>query len=316
MKIQLRQLKFLCGGLAILISAGANASELLISNFFGNSIVRFDPTTNTTLGSYTGGSLNGALGMKVGPDGLLYVCSEGNNSIQRFNMTTHAYVDTIISGSNLNGPTGVTFDSSNNILVGNYNNDTVTKYNSAGTFISTFVTSGSGGINGPDIGITVGPDGKLYVPSYDSNAIQRYNASTGAFIDTFVPAGVGGMSQPRTILFRDNKVWVTSDNGNKVLRYGLDGSFIDTFVTAGSGGLFGATGMAFGEDGFLYVASSRNNKILKYSLTNGSFAGTALSTGLNGPVSILMVPEPTTMMGIGLGITALALKRRKQKITK
>jgi DNA-binding beta-propeller fold protein YncE len=156
----------------------------------------------------------------------------------------------------------------------------------------------------------------LYVPSYDSNAIQRYNASTGAFIDTFVPAGVGGMSQPRTILFRDNKVWVTSDNGNKVLRYGLDGSFIDTFVTAGSGGLFGATGMAFGEDGLLYVASSRNNRILKYSMIDGSFAGTALSTGLNGPTHIMMVPEPTTMIGIGLGIAALAIKRRKRTTTK
>jgi len=317
MKIQFRQFKFLCGGLAILISAGANASELLISNFFGNSIVRYDPATGTTLGSYTGGSLNGALGMNVGPNGLLYVCSEGNNSIQRFNMTTHAYVDTIVSGSNLNGPTGLVFDHNGNMLVGNYNGDTVTKYSPSGLFLSTLVTAGSGGINGPDIGITIGPDGKLYVPSFDSNAIQRYDASTGAYIDTFIPSGgAGGMSQPRTILFRDNKVWVTSDNGNKVLRYGLDGSFIDTFVSAGSGGLFGATGMAFGDDGLLYVASSRNNKILKYSLTNGSFVGTALSTGLNGPVSILMVPEPTTMMGIGLGIAALAIKRRKQTITK
>ena len=316
MKIQFRQFKFLCGGLAILVSAGANASELLISNFFSNTIVRFDPATNTNLGSYSGGNLRGALGMNVGADGLLYVCSEANNSIQRFNMTTHAYVDTFISGANLNGPTGITFDSSNNILVGNYNNDTVTKYNSAGTFISTFVTSGSGGINGPDIGITIGPDGKLYVPSYDSNAIQRYNASTGAFIDTFVPAGVGGMSQPRTILFRDNKVWVTSDNGNKVLRYGLDGSFIDTFVTAGSGGLSGATGMTFGDDGLLYVASSRNNRILKYSMTDGSFVGTELSTGLNGPTHIMMVPEPTTIMGMGLGLAALAFKRRKRTTTK
>lgn len=311
MQFQFRQIKVLCGGLAILLSAGANASELLISSFFGNSIVRYNTDTGLNVGSYTGGSLSGALGMKVGPDGMLYVCSEANNSIQRFNMTTHAYVDTIISGSNLNGPTGITFDSSNNILVGNYNGDTVTKYSSTGSFISTLVTAGSGGINGPDVGITVGPDGKLYVPSFDSNAIQRYNATTGAFLDTFIPAGgAGAMSQPRTILFRDNKVWVTSDNGNKVLRYGLDGSFIDTFVTAGSGGLSGASGMAFGHDGLLYVSSWRNNRILKYSLTDGSFAGTAISTGLNGPTFITMVPEPTTIVGIGIGIAALAGKRR------
>ncbi len=313
MKIQLRHFKFLCGGLAVLLSAGANASELLVSSFFSNAITRYDTTTSSVVGTYTGGTVSGALGMRVGPDGLLYVCSETNNSIQRFNTVTHAYVDTIISGANLNGPTGITFDASNNILVGNFNGDTVTKYSPTGTFISTFVTAGSGGINGPDVGITIGPDGKLYVPSFDSNSVLRYNASTGAFIDTFIPAGGAGlMSQPRTILFRDNKVWITSDNGNKVLRYGLDGTFIDTFVTAGSGGLSGASGMVFGDDGLLYISSWRNNRIIKYSMTDGSFAGNAITSGLSGPTYIMMVPEPTTILGIGVGLAAIALKRRKR----
>ncbi len=313
MRFQFRHFRFLCGGLAALVSAGANASELLVTSFFSNTIVRYDTISGTTIGSYTGGTVSGALGLNVGPDGLLYVCSEGNNSIQRFNMSTHAYVDTFISGSNLNSPTGITFDASHNVLVGNFNSSTVTKYSSSGTFLNTLVTAGSGGIDGPDVGITLGPDGKLYVPSFNSGAVIRYNASTGAFLDTFIPAGgAGAMSQPRTILFRDSKVWVTSDNGNKVLRYGLDGTFIDTFVTAGLGGLSGASGMAFGDDGMLYVSSWRNNRILKYSLTDGSFAGTAISTGLNGPTAILMVPEPSTVMGIGLGLAAIIKLRRKR----
>ena len=309
--------RFLLGGFAIILAAGAHASELLVSSFFSNSIVRYDLSSGTTIGSYTGGTVSGALGMKVGPDGLLYVCSEGNNTIQRFNMTTHAYVDTLISGSNLNGPTGLTFDASNNILVGNFAGSTVTKYSSAGTFLSTLVSAGSGGLNGPDVGITVGPDGKLYVPSFDSNAVLRYSASTGAFLDTFIPAGgAGAMSQPRTILFKDSKVWVTSDNGNKVLRYGLDGTFIDTFVTSGLGGLNGASGMVFGDDGNLYVSSWRNNRVLKYSMTDGSFVGTAISTGLNGPTYITLVPEPSTIMGIGMGIAAMTKIRRKRSKTK
>jgi DNA-binding beta-propeller fold protein YncE len=311
MQFQSKQLKVLWGGLAVILSAGASASELLVSSFFSNAITRVDLATGSTIGSYSGGSLNGTLGMKVGPDGLLYVCSEANNSIQRFNMISHSYVDTIISGANLNGPTGITFDSANNIIVGNFNSSTVTRYSSAGTFLNTLVSAGSGGINGPDVGITIGPDGKLYVPSFNSNAVLRYNASTGAFLDAFIPAGgLGAMSQPRTILFRDSKVWVTSDNGNKVLRYGLDGTFIDTFVTSGSGGLSGASGMVFGDDGLLYVSSWRNNKVLKYSLTDGSFAGTAVSTGLSGPTYITLVPEPTTIVGIGIGIAALSVKRR------
>ena len=309
--------RYLLGGFAIILAAGAHASELLVSSFFSNTIVRYDLSSGTTIGSYSGGTVSGALGMKVGPDGLLYVCSEGNNSIQRFNMTTHAYVDTLISGTGLNSPTGITFDAANNILVGNFNSSTVTKYNAAGTFLSTLVTAGSGGINGPDVGITVGPDGKLYVPSFNSNAVLRYDANTGAFLDTFIPAGgAGAMSQPRTILFKDSKVWVTSDNGNKVLRYGLDGTFIDTFVSSGLGGLSGASGMVFGDDGNLYVSSWRNNRVLKYSMTDGSFVGTAISTGLNGPTYIALVPEPSTIVGIGMGIAAMTKIRRKRSKTK
>lgn len=293
-------------------AVSANATELLVSNYFGNNVARFDTATGSYLGSLTGGSISGPLASRVGPDGLLYLCSETNQSVLRYNLSTHSYVDTIISGTGLANPTGVTFDSGNNILIANFNSSTVTKYSPTGGFLGTLVTSGSGGMSGPDIGTVIGPDGKLYVPGFNSNAVYRYNAATGAFLDTFIAAGgPGAMSQPRTILFRDNKVWVTSDNGNKVLRYGLDGTFIDTFVTSGLGGLSGASGMVFGDDGLLYVSSWRNNRILRYNLANGAFVDTFATTNLNGPVSLTTVPEPASLIGAGIGIAGLMLSRRR-----
>jgi streptogramin lyase len=297
---------------ALLTTAGAvPATELLVSNYIGDSVARFDLNGGGFLGNFSGGSLDGTLATRVGPNGMLYVCSELNNSIQRFSLTTHTYQDTIASGVGLNGPTGLAFDSNGNMLVGNFNNSTVTKFSPGGTLTGTLVASGANGLNGPDIGITIGPDGKLYVPSFNNNAILMFDPTNGGFLGTFANAATG-LTQPRTILFRDNKIWVTSDNGNKVLRYNPDGTLFDTFVTAGSGGLSGASGMAFGEDGFLYVSSWRNNQVLKYSMNDGSFAGVfASGANLNGPVSLTVVPEPASIAVCLAGLTGMILRRRK-----
>src|SRR5262249_14395630 len=162
----------------------SQASELIASNYFGINLVRFDTATGQNLGAYSGGTLSGPLGMRIGPGGLLYVCSETNNTVQRFSLSTHAYVDTTVTDLSLRHPAGVASDSSNNIQIANFVNSTITKYSPSGTFLSTLVASGSGGLNGPDVGSVIGPDGKLYVPSFNSNAVLRYDATTGAFLDT------------------------------------------------------------------------------------------------------------------------------------
>lgn len=309
--MRLNQLRVLSTTLGLVFVCSASAVELIVSNYFGDSVGKYSLATGAFLGNLTGGSIDGPLQTRVGADGLLYVTSELNNSVQRFSLSTNAFVDTFASGTGLNAPTAITFDGSGNALVANFNDSTIAKFNPSGVFQGHLVPSGSGGLSGPDTGTVVGPDGSLYVPSFNNNSIFRYNATTGAFLGVFANSA-SGLTQPRTILFRDGKVWVTSDNGNKVLRYNTDGTLFDTFVTAGSGSLFGATGMVFGEDGFLYVASSRNNRILKYSMADGSFAGIFASGGsLNGPVALTVVPEPATMVAFGMGIVAFFRRWRK-----
>ena len=54
----------------------------------------------------------------------------------------------------------------------------------------------------------------------------------------------------------DGNLYVASQGSNEVLRYnGITGTFIDDFVTAGLGGLTWPTGLIFGPDENLYVAS-------------------------------------------------------------
>ncbi len=92
------------------------ATELIVSSYFGKSVNRHDSSGNF-LGSYTGGTQSGTLGMTVGPGNLVYVASEINNQILRYNATTHAFVDVFVNGTGLNSPTAITFDGSGNVLV-------------------------------------------------------------------------------------------------------------------------------------------------------------------------------------------------------
>jgi DNA-binding beta-propeller fold protein YncE len=142
----------------------------------------------------------------------------------------------------------------------------------------TFVTAGSGGLSSP-YGITLGPDGNVYVAS-NGGEVLRYNGTTGAFLSTFVSQGSGGLafSTYAGLAFGpDGNLYVASGSTNQVLEYnGTTGAFIQAFVTAGSGGLSDPSGVTFGPDGNLYVSSRNSNAVLRYQGPSGSTPGAPL----------------------------------------
>lgn len=286
----------------------ASGPELWVGSYFGDTIQRYDLATGNAIGTVGTGKLDGTLGMSLGSDGAVYVCSELTGSVEKFDQSG-TWESRFLNASS---PTGIAFDKLGNAFVSQFDLDSVAKFSPSGTNLGTFVSPGSGGLDGPDLGITFGPDGEFYVPSFYGGDVMKYDHATGAFLGKFIPAGSGGLTQPRQMLWRDGKVYVSSDNGSKVLRYdGTTGAFIDTFVAAGSGGLNGATGLAFSGDS-LYVTSWKNNRVLRYDASTGAFQGAFVVSGLNGPVSLLVVPEPNTLLVSVLGCGWFA-KRRLMK---
>lgn len=176
------------------IIATAQAAEMLVCGFSSNKVYRYNMSGGLIGTLDAAGNLSGPLCARMGPDGKIYVASEGNNRIVRFSASTGAYLDDFINDAGLDSPTGITWDGAGNAYVASFNGSKVRKYNSSGGFVSDFVTAGSGGLSGADNGISFGPDGNLYVPSYNNNRVLKYNGTTGALISTFI----GSIGRPRT----------------------------------------------------------------------------------------------------------------------
>ncbi|MDX2270534.1 MAG: NHL repeat-containing protein [Cyanobacteriota bacterium] len=261
------------GGLSsLLVSCGESSSSappldappisrLLVGNTRGNNVVQFDPTTGVYLGEWIAPETAGLFSpdtLLLGPDG------NGDN-----------IADLYIASGNLPGTTATLGASA----VLRFDGET-------GAFIDTFVgddpttaVDETGGLIRP-YGMAFGPDGLLYVSSFLSDEILRYDSLTGQFIDVFAVGNQqpGGLNGPNGLLFdSEDNLYVTTQgsvavDGEADFSLGLPSQLLKfDIVTATSEvlaspdpspesfGFVSLLGLAFGPDGLLYVSDFAND---------------------------------------------------------
>lgn len=188
-----------CGGSTLNgpsgIAFGPNR-YLYVADKNNNRVVAYDGQTGTCVGNYaSGSSLNQPNGLVFGPEGYLYVANMGGGTVARFAPGGGTVADTVNVGT---APAGITISPLNDNL---YVTDQVaagqvyaiTRSTFQSSTPTVFVASPAGGLVNPE-GLTFGPGGNLYVASFGSNQVLRFNGSTGALLSTFidnVPAGLG-----------------------------------------------------------------------------------------------------------------------------
>ncbi|MGK7905396.1 MAG: hypothetical protein AB4352_29120 [Hormoscilla sp.] len=279
-------------------------SFLLVNSFETNEVLRYDARTGEFIDLFvSAGSegLDGPDGLTLGPDGNLYLATNGND-VRRYDGRTGAFLDVFASGGGLDDPDGIAFGPDGNLYVTSDGTEAVLRYDgTTGFLIDEFVSAGSGGLESPQ-GLTFGPDGHLYVSSEGTDQVLRYNGTTGAFLNVFTSGG--GLDRPnRGLTFGpDGHLYVSSSGTDSVLRYdGTAGFFIDEFVSAGSGGLDDIRDINFGPDDNLYVTSNNTEEVLRYDGTTGAFLDVfATGGGLDSPNHLVFVddlppPPPPTL---------------------
>jgi DNA-binding beta-propeller fold protein YncE len=199
-------------------------NELLVASWIGVSrIARHDATTGAFLGILADSTtmLDHPVDMRVGPDSLLWVSSQANGRINRYDpITGAAQAPFIAAEAHLSNPSGFAFspDGTRFFVTDRFDGE-VLEYNVAtGAYVRTVVdfTGAAFGIEwGPDqmlyvasgglrrvnpnapftatqvaaspfaIGVELGPDGHVYFADYSTHDLRSFNPATGMDLGVF-----------------------------------------------------------------------------------------------------------------------------------
>ena len=149
----------------------------------------------------------------------------------------------------------------------------------------------NGPLDGP-AGVLFGEDGDLYVGSFNTNQVLRYDGSTGAYLGVFVSGLSGGLFGPDAGMAwgPDGHLYVPSFFNHRVLKYDQKtGASLGTFIPSGLGGLNNPRTIVFRSDGTVLVSAQGTNQVLHYA-ADGSFLGPFLSPKFNNVTGLAVSP--------------------------
>lgn len=179
------------------------------------------------------------------------------------------------------------------VIVSSDFNDSVQMYDLNGNSLGALVPTGFGGLDSPQ-GLSVGPDGNVYVSSAQTNQVLRYSPA-GTFLGQFNQGG--GLGLPWFNRWGpDGKFYVSSAGTSQVLCYNANGSF--SHVAASGHGLFRPDGFSFDNAGNILVSDffAANSRIQKFNPTTGAWiADLVVDPGLNSPLENRLSPDGQTL---------------------
>ena len=234
-----------------------------------------------------------------------------NDQVLRFDGKTGEFVDVFIPPSAiLNGPHGMAFTKEGNVFVAARFSSSLLLHDSKNNKVRQIVVEKEkykfNNKIDPELvfrdlnSISVGPDGKVYVASYQTGDIFQFDRQTGDLLNRFVNARDNHwMKHPHNVLFGpDGNLYVTNvseDEQHSILRFdGRTGKFMDVFVDGKNPRIEYPSDIVFAPDRSLLMVDCGKGAVLRYDGETGKFLNMLVppNSGLpSGATSIVVIPK-------------------------
>jgi trimeric autotransporter adhesin len=310
-----------------------------ISTIAGNGMQGYSGDSGAAIGA----ELNTPSGIAVDSQGNLYIADTGNNVIRKVTAATgnistfagngmrgYSGDSAPAASAELNGPEGVTVDSSDNVYIADTGNNVIRRVKAANGNIGTIAGNGTRGsigglatlaeLNSPE-GVAVDSNANVYIADTGNNMIRKVTASTGKinnFAGSLAGAGtwsgdggaatLAGLSSPGGVALDASGDLYIADTGNDAIREVSSGNIATivgngTCCYGGDGGpapnaeLSFPYGVAVDFNGNLYIADEGNEVIREVSAANGNIStvagnGAGGYKGDNGPATSAELASP------------------------
>ena len=217
---------------------------------------------------------------------ILSVANIGNSTVTKYDAATGTYQSTFNSAS----AAYIAFDSSGNQYVTDYGGNKVRKYDAAGQQIwqrseaSLLAPLGIAFDSSGNFWVGNGQGLRYPLSTDQSTGVVNQFDSSGGFLQAFTTNSIRGNLPVNPVAeglaFKNNgDLYISLWNRNQVAKY--SGGVLSNFITSG---LKSPSGIAFDSAGYLYVANSGANNIIKFD-SSGTAVET-ISTNLNAPRGI------------------------------